>query len=186
MPCADRPLWANYRIEPPGHAAAQSRIFGMDAQNPLTAVPFDEFETVDRCDLCGGAELDSMDRRLRVARCRRCGHTFFDRRPTQQAIARHYDKGDNYAMWLTQAENRRRANIRRIRLVSRFLTRGPILDVGSTISRPERCAISLRRMGFVLFIAISTSVARRLRPARSSSASVGFSTHWRESTSTKP
>jgi len=102
----------------------------MNLGEQITAVPFDEWEIVTHCDLCGGADFKSTDDRLRVARCKRCGHTFFERRPTQQAIARHYDQGDNYAMWLGQTENRRRANLRRLDLIAPYLTRGPILDVG--------------------------------------------------------
>jgi len=91
---------------------------------------FLQFERVDQCPGCGSNEIRAaMD--PDIGQCDACGLLFRNPRPTQEEIARSYDKGGTFAAWQEQEDARAAMWNRRAALACRFQPRGQLLDVGT-------------------------------------------------------
>jgi SAM-dependent methyltransferase len=92
-----------------------------------------QFESFTTCFVCGSARLEDAAPEQRVVRCRDCGYTFANPRPTQEEIVAFYSRGDKYAHWVSNDRARRRMWDRRLRKLDRLGVRGKVLDVGAGI-----------------------------------------------------
>lgn len=93
---------------------------------------FDEYEQVERCPLCEGYALRRHDRLGHLGLCAQCGLSFLTPRPTQEAIARSYDRATGvHEGWEAEAEGRSRMWQKRIDRVLRHAQNGRALDVGA-------------------------------------------------------
>jgi len=97
---------------------------------PQAAQTFEEYETLESCQVCGSGQFRKVFE-PDVVQCDRC-HVFFrNPRPTQAEIRRSYDFGSNYAEWQQDDSKRCRMWERRVNHLTRYKKTGRLLDVGA-------------------------------------------------------
>lgn len=92
-------------------------------------------EELKRCDVCTGFELETLDAKTALCRCRRCGFVFRNPRPSFEEIAAFYSAHDHYDAWLTAEKARDLLWHRRLAKVRRERTTGTLLDIGTGIAQ---------------------------------------------------
>jgi ubiquinone/menaquinone biosynthesis C-methylase UbiE len=93
---------------------------------------FAEYETVDRCTMCGSREHAPMRLLPHIHHCAACGHRFLTPRPTQAAIVASYDlEAGQHAFWEQQRVGREIMWRKRATRVAQLKDGGHALDVGT-------------------------------------------------------
>jgi SAM-dependent methyltransferase len=92
-------------------------------------------EELKRCDVCAGLELEKLDAKTALCRCRSCGFVFRNPRPSFEEIAAFYSANDHYDGWLAVEKARDLLWQRRLAMVRRERTTGTLLDVGTGIAQ---------------------------------------------------
>lgn len=101
-------------------------------------------ETVASCPLCASTEVTHLDEAFYFDRCKACGYVFDNPRPTQDAIAEHYSRGEQYDSWLRDIAPREMLWRRRLKKMLPDRAPGSLLDVGAGIGQ----FLSLARSSF--------------------------------------
>jgi SAM-dependent methyltransferase len=90
---------------------------------------------VQRCDVCRGTLLRSVDREIALCKCTECGFLFRSPRPSPSRIAAYYSQDNQYDDWLTHEQERDGLWLRRLRIIERYKSGGRLLDVGTGIGQ---------------------------------------------------
>ena len=57
-------------------------------------------ELVDRCYVCDGNTLETVDPACNIAQCSACGYVFDNPRPTLEELVKFYSRPSQYDSWL--------------------------------------------------------------------------------------
>jgi len=90
-----------------------------------------EYETLDRCILCGGERIRLYDAKSSTYRCGDCGVIFDNPRPSGRSIALFYSAKDSYIRKLDKEAAHQALSRRQVKDVLRFARGGDLLDVGA-------------------------------------------------------
>jgi SAM-dependent methyltransferase len=94
-----------------------------------------ETETLDRCNLCGSSQLETLYAASDICRCVTCGYIFDNPRPTASAIKDFYSRPTKYDGWMREEDARDALWKRRLRKLARTKKPGSLLDVGTGIGQ---------------------------------------------------
>ena len=95
-----------------------------------------EMETLTACNLCGSSNIEVVNEKSNICRCRNCDYVFDSPRPTLAEITRYYSRIDKYDSWLAQEKARDALWQRRLKLVRKgTYKKGKLLDVGTAIGQ---------------------------------------------------
>jgi 2-polyprenyl-3-methyl-5-hydroxy-6-metoxy-1,4-benzoquinol methylase len=87
------------------------------------------------CPGCSGMSITPISGQEFLSLCSDCGLVFDNPRPSEEAIAAHYNQESQYDGWLEQLDDRARLWARRIRKMRRHRKPGSLLDVGAGIGQ---------------------------------------------------
>ncbi len=94
-----------------------------------------DIEHLSNCLLCGSSELLTIDEKIHLSQCRKCGFIFDNPRPTIKEIKQFYSRPTQYNSWLDKESARNCLWWRRLRLVRRYGAGRKLLDVGAGIGQ---------------------------------------------------
>src|ERR1700693_4408825 len=90
-------------------------------------------ELVERCYVCDGSTLETVDAACNIAQCAGCGYVFDNPRPTLEELVKFYSRPSQYESWLEELPIRQRARERRLDKMQSTRKSGSLLDVGAGI-----------------------------------------------------
>ena len=92
-------------------------------------------EQLRSCDLCQSNKLETIDKSSNICRCQACGYIFDNPRPPLEDIIQYYSSEGQYDVWLEQNEGRDLLWKRRLSIITDFVEKGNLLDVGAGIGQ---------------------------------------------------
>ncbi len=92
-------------------------------------------EVIDRCNVCAGTLLESVDPACNIARCVGCGYVFDNPRPTLEELVKFYSRPSQYGSWLQELPSRQSIWERRLSEMQSTKKSGSLLDVGTGIGQ---------------------------------------------------
>ena len=92
-------------------------------------------ELVERCYVCDGNSLETVDPACNIAQCAACGYVFDNPRPTLDELVKFYSRPSQYDSWLGELRIRQQAWERRLDRMQATKKSGSLLDVGTGIGQ---------------------------------------------------
>src|SRR3984893_13934104 len=92
-------------------------------------------ELVDRCYVCDGNTLETVDPACNIAQCAACGYVFDNPRPTLEELVKFYSRPSQYDSWLEELPIRQKAWERRLGTMQSTKKSGSLLAVGTGIGQ---------------------------------------------------
>lgn len=92
-------------------------------------------ELVERCYVCDGSTLETVDPACNIAQCSGCGYVFDNPRPTLEELVKFYSRPSQYDSWLEELAIRQEAWERRLSHMQSTKKPGSLLDVGTGIGQ---------------------------------------------------
>lgn len=92
-------------------------------------------ELVERCYVCDGNTLATVDPACNIAQCAACGYVFDNPRPTLEELVKFYSRPSQYDSWLGELRIRQQAWERRLDRMQATKKSGSLLDVGTGIGQ---------------------------------------------------
>jgi SAM-dependent methyltransferase len=92
-------------------------------------------ELVERCYVCDGKTLETVDPVCNIAQCAACGYVFDNPRPTLEELVKFYSRPSQYDSWLKELQIRQQAWERRLAQMQATKKSGSLLDVGTGIGQ---------------------------------------------------
>jgi len=92
-------------------------------------------EQLRSCDLCQSNKLETIYKSSNICRCQACGYIFDNPRPSLEDIIQYYSSEGQYNVWLEQSEGRDLLWKRRLSIITDFVKKGNLLDVGAGIGQ---------------------------------------------------
>jgi SAM-dependent methyltransferase len=92
-------------------------------------------ELVERCYVCDGDTLETVDPACNIAQCTACGYVFDNPRPTLEELVKFYSRPSQYDSWLEELQIRQQAWERRLDQMQATKKSGSLLDVGTGIGQ---------------------------------------------------
>jgi len=92
-------------------------------------------ELVERCYVCDGNMLETVDPACNIAQCAACGYVFDNPRPTLEELVKFYSRPSQYDSWLGELRIRQQAWERRLDRMQATKKSGSLLDVGTGIGQ---------------------------------------------------
>ena len=112
---------------------AKRRLRRQEADSDCLSI---KMETLTACNLCGSSNIEVVNEKSNICRCRNCDYIFDSPRPTLAEITQYYSRIDKYDSWLAREKARDALWQRRLRLVrKRTCKKGKLLDVGTGIGQ---------------------------------------------------
>lgn len=90
---------------------------------------------VEKCSLCGGNNIKTIDAQINMAKCFDCGYIFVNPRPSKKAIKNYYSQSANFDGWLALEKDFDSLSQRRLQIVRSFKQGGDLLDVGAGVAQ---------------------------------------------------
>lgn len=92
-------------------------------------------EVLQRCNICEGTKLETVDAACNIARCQTCGYVFDSPRPIIEELITFYSRPTQYDSWLAEIETRDQLWKRRLGKLRSTKKAGSLLDVGTGIGQ---------------------------------------------------
>ena len=92
-------------------------------------------ELVERCNVCDGDTLETVDPACNIAQCARCGYVFDNPRPMPEELVEFYSRPAQYDSWLAELPIRQQMWERRLSKMQPTKKPGSLLDVGTGIGQ---------------------------------------------------
>jgi SAM-dependent methyltransferase len=92
-------------------------------------------ELIERCNICDGNTLETIDTACNIAQCARCGYVFDNPRPVRQELVEFYSRPTQYDSWLEELPLRQQIWERRLGKMQSTKKSGSLLDVGTGIGQ---------------------------------------------------
>ena len=99
-------------------------------QKPTVEDPIDT-EVVLACSICRSDRIQKVDSDFNFCRCDSCGYVFDSPRPSFALISAFYSQAGKYDTWLHEERARDIMWKRRLKKLSRYRSRGRLLDIGA-------------------------------------------------------
>jgi 2-polyprenyl-3-methyl-5-hydroxy-6-metoxy-1,4-benzoquinol methylase len=111
--------------------AQRSLATKMIAEDKTTAGEKIDTEVVQACNVCRNDRIQTVDSDFNFCRCDSCGYVFDSPRPSFAQISAFYSQAGKYDTWLNQERARDMMWKRRLKKLSRYSSKGRLLDIGT-------------------------------------------------------
>jgi 2-polyprenyl-3-methyl-5-hydroxy-6-metoxy-1,4-benzoquinol methylase len=103
----------------------------MIAEQKTTVEDPIDTEVVLACSICRSDRIQKVDSDFNFCRCDSCGYVFDSPRPSFALISAFYSQAGKYDTWLDEERARDIMWKRRLKKLSRYRSRGRLLDIGT-------------------------------------------------------
>jgi len=94
-----------------------------------------EYEYLDSCNLCNSKQIETVDAKCNICKCKTCGYIFDNPRPTFKSIVDFYSNQTKYDSWLSEEQVRDSLWKRRLKIMEKTKKKGTLLDIGTGVGQ---------------------------------------------------